>query len=86
MTIHWGKTESLESNQEEWARWKHLLYISELIETLLAGSPTIPNVLTLFESLDSAFPKSLDPIEEPQAYAVRQFVKALKIALERSNS
>lgn len=76
---------STDPNQDEWARWKHLLYISELIEGLNQGPSDIPKMIALFESLEEcAFPKSVDPVEEPHAYAVRQFIKALKNALEYS--
>lgn len=67
---------------DDFANWKHLLYVADTISELPADPSSYEEIRRLLNSLDEHFPRSLNPLEDFRAYAVRQFCKSLAQSLQ----
>lgn len=72
-----------ERDQQQWEKWKHVIYTAEALSEMTRDPASIENVIKCLDDIEEVFPKTLDPVEEFEGYALRQFSKALKSALLR---
>ena len=78
-------TPELNDEQEtlRWERWRHIIYASEYLAAIQENPnpKSFQEIVKCLESIEEVFPKILDPIEDLEEYALRQFVKSLKSTL-----
>lgn len=70
-----------ERDKKQWEKWKHLIYAAETLSERGRNPHSIRKVVECLNSIEEVFPKTLDPIEDFEGFALRQFVKALKSSL-----
>lgn len=68
---------------ENFANWKHLLYAADVLSQLPSDRSSLKQLKELLNSLEVHFPRGLNPVGDFQAYAFRQFCKALSKTLEK---
>ncbi len=68
-------------------RWRHIYYLSErLLSDVCKAEPLncrtllteMSNALT---SIQEVFPKTIDPVTDPEGFAIRKFAKAFHVLL-----
>jgi hypothetical protein len=66
----------------DWERWKSLILFADYLdENAERGSVDLDEVIWHFEGIEEIFPKTLDPVDAFEEYAVRRLCKSLKSAL-----
>lgn len=83
--------QNTDQNEEEeipkhWSRWKHVILTAEMLSADLARNPNrqieIELMLRSLESVEEMFPKALDPVDDIEGFAFRQFCRAFRKSLE----
>lgn len=72
-----------ESDQKRWKRWKQAILAAEMLSEIDRKGGSIDEIVQCLDHVEEFFPKTLDPVDELEAYSFRQFVKAVRSALER---
>ncbi len=62
--------------------WKHLLYAAESLMDLPKDKEALSEAIRMLNSLEEHFPRTIDPVNDFPAYAVRRFCLALNSVLE----
>jgi hypothetical protein len=66
--------------------WKHLLYVADAISQIPTDKNALNELVGLLNSLEVHFPRTIDPVDDFRAYAVRRFCMALRKTLFEMNN
>lgn len=73
-----------ERDKRQWEKWKHVIYAAETLSGIERSPTSIEQIIKCLDEIEEVFPKTVDPVEDFEGYALRQFTKAIKSALTRT--